>query len=106
MSAVEHVDLVEVDWASGRQRRLATVRVNGAGTLVVTNSDNPGYWERFLERPVRNTAGTVVSRTSSPRAYLEALHNAYRGSHFYATELHTASKCRFRQHAEQKLATA
>lgn len=99
----EHVDLVEVDWASGAQRRLVMVSLDQHGRFAVAHTDKPDYWKSFLTRPIRGKGSATIDPKTAPRRYLEELHVAYGGSYFYATPLHQARVCLFTHASVQRL---
>lgn len=90
-----HVDIIKNDWFNGEQRVAARVALNGTGKLTI-HALLDGDWDLVLRRPLRShDAPAAIDPDDSPAEYLAALHDAWQGTYFEATEPHDADKCPF-----------
>lgn len=88
-----HVDLVQNDWGSRRQFRIACVEADGQSVRATHLSDRG---QDLLQRLVdpRGGAATGVTDLEPERAF-SLLRSSFHNSYFFTTEPHDDSKCGF-----------
>lgn len=84
-----HVDVVQNEWLSGYQERVARVRLHG-GAVEVDATDPK--WREVILRPLDD-----LDPSDDPDRFFRELSERLHGSHLFATQPHHEKDCKFRQ---------
>jgi hypothetical protein len=90
-----HVELIQNEWAAGRQLVVARVTLNGTGDVHVESGDDD-LWPPVALRPfVDRETGDELAPASDPERFLRSLHSSLAGDYLFATEAHEEGECEY-----------
>lgn len=88
-----HVDLIQNDWGSRRQFRIACVEADGRRVRTTHLSDRG---QELLQRIVDARDGVMTGVTDlEPERAFSLLRSTFRNNYFFTTEPHEESACGF-----------
>jgi hypothetical protein len=100
-----HVEIIQNEWAAGRQRVVGRVILNGSGKVSLEPVD-PGWEASALLPFVDPESGDELTPTDSAERFVRALHTHLNGDYLFATEAHDAGDCEYRIGEELPLSAA
>lgn len=90
-----HVEIVQNEWSSARQRVVARLRLSD-GSVAVEHTGSDDHWSEVALRPFMDReSGMEVAPETDPERFLRALHHHLRGDYLFATEAHEDGDCEF-----------